>query len=67
MAGGHTVHKRAAISLTMVVIPHTFCMENEKGVDTLRSMAIMTWFYNSNQTFPLHVCLGFTVHYIAIL
>ena len=42
MAGGHTVHKRAAILLTMVVIPHTYCMENEKGVDTLRSMAIIT-------------------------
>ena len=29
MGGGHTVHERQAILSTMVVISHTFCMENE--------------------------------------
>ena len=29
MGGGHAVHERQAILLTMVVISHTFCMENE--------------------------------------
>ena len=30
MAGGHTVRELQAILPTMVVISHTFCLENEK-------------------------------------
>ena len=32
MGGGHAVHKRQPILSTTVVISHTFCMENEKGL-----------------------------------